>query len=159
MRSSWVSAEKPRGDRSRLTLALSGIAGGEWIEHESVSLFGTLGLLVCIRGVLRAPGSCKMRKGNWVAPALFVAGGLGDLDDEEQLSHLSALYRRMAARRGATRAVMAVADALLAISFQMRKRKENSLELGADPFDRIDDSRVRRSLVRQLGTSGTRVTR
>jgi transposase len=39
-------------------------------------------------------------------------------------NYLSALYRRIAARRGAKRAVMAVAHALLEIAYHMQKRKE-----------------------------------
>ena len=73
-------------------------------------------------------------------------------------NYLSALYRRIAARRGAKRAVMAVAHALLVIAFHMLKRKENYRELGADHFDRIDVSRIRRSLVRRLERLGHRVT-
>jgi transposase len=73
-------------------------------------------------------------------------------------NYLSALYRRIAARRGAKRAVMAVAHALLVIAFHMLKRKENYRELGADHFDRIDVGRIRRSLVRRLERLGHRVT-
>jgi hypothetical protein len=40
----------------------------------------------------------------------------------------------------------------------MLKRKENYRELGADHFDRIDVSCVRRSLVRRLERLGHRVT-
>jgi transposase len=73
-------------------------------------------------------------------------------------NHLSSLYRRIAARRGAKRAVMAVAHTLLVIAFHMIKRKQNYRELGADHFDRIDVSRLRRSLVRRLERLGHRVT-
>jgi transposase len=66
-------------------------------------------------------------------------------------NYLSALYRRIAARRGAKRAVMAVAHALSVIAYHMLKRKEEYRELGADHFDRIDVNRIRRSLVRRLG--------
>jgi len=59
-------------------------------------------------------------------------------------NYLSALYRRIAARRGAKRAVMAVAHALLEIAYHMLKRKEDYRELGADHFDRIDVNRIRR---------------
>jgi hypothetical protein len=62
-------------------------------------------------------------------------------------NYLSALYRRIAARRGAKRAVMAVAHALLEIAYHMLKRKEDYRELGADHFDRMDVNRIRRSLV------------
>ena len=47
-------------------------------------------------------------------------------------NYLSALYRRIAARWGAKRAVMAVAHALLVIAFHLLKRKESYRELGAD---------------------------
>jgi transposase len=73
-------------------------------------------------------------------------------------NYLSALYRRIAARRGAKRAVMAVAHALLVIAFHMLKRKDNYHELGADHFDRMDVNRIRRSLVRRLERLGHRVT-
>jgi transposase len=73
-------------------------------------------------------------------------------------NYLSALYRRIAARRGAKRAIMAVAHALLEIAYHMLKRKENYRDLGADHFDRIDANRIRRSLVRRLERLGHRVT-
>jgi len=73
-------------------------------------------------------------------------------------NYLSALYRRIAARRGAKRAVMAVAHALLVIAYHLLKRKESYRELGADHFDRIDVNRIRRSLVRRLEHLGHRVT-
>jgi len=73
-------------------------------------------------------------------------------------NYLSALYRRIAARRGAKRAVMAVAHALLVIAFHMLKRKENYRELGVDHFDHIDVNRIRRSLVPRLDRLGRRVT-
>src|SRR6202140_1499482 len=65
-------------------------------------------------------------------------------------NYLSALYRRIAARRGAKRAVMAVAHALLEIAYHMLKRKEDYRELGADHFDRMDVNRIRRSLIRRV---------
>jgi transposase len=67
-------------------------------------------------------------------------------------------HRRIAARRGAKRAVLAVAHALLVIAFHMLKGKENYRELGADHFERIDVNRIRRSLVRRLERLGHRVT-
>jgi transposase len=73
-------------------------------------------------------------------------------------NYLSTLYRRIAARRGAKRAVMAVAHSLLVIAFHMLQRKQDYRELGADHFDRIDANRVRRSLVRRLERLGHRVT-
>src|SRR5256884_7703407 len=69
-------------------------------------------------------------------------------------NYLSALYRRIAARRGAKRAIMAVAHALLVIAYHMLKRKEDYRGLGGDHFDRIDMNRTRRSLVRRLERPG-----
>jgi hypothetical protein len=80
--------------------------------------------------------------------------------DAARLAEMSKglLYRRIAARRGATRAVMAVAHTLLEIAYHMLKRKEDYRELGADHFDRIDVNRIRRSLVRRLERLGHKVT-
>ncbi|HXW54109.1 MAG TPA: transposase [Candidatus Cybelea sp.] len=111
------------------------------------------------------PGNCesagkrlsgKMRKGNaslrrCLAQAAWAISMKKD-------NYLSALYRRIAARRGSKRAVMAVAHALLVIAFHMLKRRENYRELGADHFDRIDVNRIRRSLVRRLERLGHKVT-
>jgi transposase len=100
--------------------------------------------------------SGKMRKGN-VSLRRCLSQAAWAISMTKN-NYLSALYRRIAARRGAKRAVMAVAHALLVIAFHMLKRKENYRELGADHFDRIDVSRVRRSLVRRLERLGHRVT-
>ena len=61
---------------------------------------------------------------------------------------LTAFYRRVAARRGSKRAVIAVAHQLLVIAYHLLKRKEEYRDLGANHFDNINADRVRRSLVR-----------
>jgi transposase len=61
-------------------------------------------------------------------------------------------------RRGANRAAMAVAHALLVIAYHVLKRGEDYREVGADHFDRIDVIRIRRSLVRRLERLGHKVT-
>lgn len=100
--------------------------------------------------------SGKMRKGNvslrrCLSQAAWAISMM-------QKNYLSALYRRIAARRGAKRAIMAVAHALLVIAYHMLRRKEDYRELGADHFDRLDVNRIRRSLVRRLERLGHRVT-
>jgi len=100
--------------------------------------------------------SGKMRKGN-VSLRRCLAQAAWAISMTKN-NYLSALYRRIAARRGSKRAVMAVAHALLVIAYHMLKRKENYKELGADHFDRIDVNRIRRSLVRRLERLGHRVT-
>jgi transposase len=100
--------------------------------------------------------SGKMRKGN-VSLRRCLTQAAWAISMKKD-NYLSALYRRIAARRGAKRAVMAVAHALLVIAFHMLKRGENYRELGADHFDRIDVNRIRRSLVRRLERLGHKVT-
>ncbi|HVB55302.1 MAG TPA: IS110 family transposase [Candidatus Acidoferrales bacterium] len=100
--------------------------------------------------------SGKMRKGN-VSLRRCLAQAAWAISMTKN-NYLSALYRRIAARRGAKRAVMAVAHALLVIAYHMLKRGENYRELGADHFDRIDVNRIRRSLVRRLERLGHKVT-
>ncbi len=73
-------------------------------------------------------------------------------------NYLSALYRRVAARRGAKRAIMAVAHALIVIAYHLLRRKEIYRDLGPDHFDRINADGLRRSLVRRLERLGHKVT-
>jgi transposase len=58
-------------------------------------------------------------------------------------NYLSALYRRLAAHRGAKRAVIGVAHTVLVAAYHMLRKKENYRELGADHFDRIRASSLR----------------
>lgn len=100
--------------------------------------------------------SGKMRKGN-VSLRRCLAQAAWAVSMQKN-NYLSALFRRIAARRGAKRAAMAVAHALLVIAYHMLKRGQNYHELGADHFDRIDVNRIRRSLVRRLERLGHKVT-
>ena len=76
----------------------------------------------------------------------------------EKNNYLTAFYRRVAARRGAKRAIIALAHQLLVIAYYLLKRKEEYRELGANHFDNINADRVRRSLVRRLERLGHVVT-
>jgi transposase len=73
-------------------------------------------------------------------------------------NYLSALYRRLAARRGAKRAIVAVAHRLLVIAYHLLQRKQDYVELGENYFDQLHAGRLRRSLVRRLERLGHRVT-
>jgi transposase len=69
-------------------------------------------------------------------------------------TYLSALYRRIAARRGKKRAIMAVARTILVALYHMLKRGEDYKELGGNYFDeRNKTSRVKHYTKRleQLG--------
>ena len=65
-------------------------------------------------------------------------------------SYLSALFHRLAARRGSKRATMAVRHAILVIAFHLLKRKQNYVELGVNSFDQKNADCLRRSLVKRL---------
>jgi transposase len=72
-------------------------------------------------------------------------------------SYLSALFRRLAARRGNKRAIMGVGHAILVIAYCLLKRKENYRELGVDYFDKKQGDTLKRSLVRRLERLGHQV--
>ena len=69
-------------------------------------------------------------------------------------SYLSALFRRLAARRGNKRATMAVGHAILVIAYHLLKRKEKYVELGLNYFDEKNADALKRSLVRRLERLG-----
>lgn len=72
-------------------------------------------------------------------------------------SYLSALFRRIAARRGNKRAILAVAHAMLVIAYYLLKRKKEYKELGVNYFDQLNAEGLRRSLVRRLERLGHQV--
>lgn len=69
-------------------------------------------------------------------------------------SYLAALYGRLAARRGAKRAVIAVAHALLVIAFHVLQQNTDYRDLGPDYFDRLSQTRTTHALVRRLERLG-----
>ena len=69
-------------------------------------------------------------------------------------TYLSALYRRLAARRGKKRAILAVAHSILVMADFMLSRKQDYLELGGDYFERLNPNSLRRYLVRRLERLG-----
>jgi len=73
-------------------------------------------------------------------------------------NYLSALYRRLAARRGSKRAIIAVAHSLLVIAYSMLRNKTTYRDLGPDHFDRRNPSGIKRSLTRRLERLGYKVT-
>ncbi len=100
--------------------------------------------------------SGRTRKGNaWLRRHLCQsAWGVST----KQKNYLSALFRRIAARRGVKRATIAVAHALLVIVYHILKRPVVYRELGSDYFDQMNPERSRRKLVKRLEALGFRVT-
>jgi hypothetical protein len=71
---------------------------------------------------------------------------------------LSAQFRRLAARKGKKRAIVAVAHTILVIVFHMLKNHQPYHDLGADYFDRRNSEQLKRSLARRLEGLGLKVT-
>lgn len=73
-------------------------------------------------------------------------------------TYLQAQYKRLAARRGKKRALVAVGHTLLGIVYAVLKKKGTYRELGADYPDRQDKERLTARLLRRLEKLGVRVT-
>ena len=73
-------------------------------------------------------------------------------------NYLSALYRRLAARRGKKRATIAVAHNLLVIAYYILRDQTCYRDLGPDYFDRINPGGLRRRLTKRLEGLGFKVT-
>jgi transposase len=71
---------------------------------------------------------------------------------------LAARFRRLAARQGKKRAMVAVAHSLLVIIYHVLKTKQPYRELGADYLDRINAARLKRYFVKRLENLGLEVT-
>jgi transposase len=71
---------------------------------------------------------------------------------------LSALYQRLAARRGQKRAIIAVAHSLVVRAFHMLSRHEPSRELGAYYFDDRRREHLVDRLTRRIERLGYGVT-
>ena len=117
--------------------------GAEVIVAEigiDMSRFETAPRLAAWAGV--APGndesagkqrSGKTRKGN--RPLRAILTQLAHAAVHTKGTYLSALYQRLAARRGKKRAIIAVAHAIMVSVFHMLSRQEPYRELGAHYFD------------------------
>src|SRR5262245_59496199 len=73
-------------------------------------------------------------------------------------TYLAAQYKRLAARRGKKRALVAVVHTLLGIVYAVLKKKGTYQELGADYLDRQDKAKLTARLLKRLEKLGVRVT-
>ena len=98
----------------------------------------------------------RTRKGNrWLRQAVVQAGWAAS---HSKTTYLGARYRRVARRRGAKRALLAVGHTLLVIVYQVLRKREAYRELGADYYDRLQPERLTRHLIRRLEQLGHEVT-
>jgi transposase len=72
--------------------------------------------------------------------------------------YLSAQFKRLAARRGVKRAVMAVAHTMLVIGYHMLKTGQGYHELGGDYLERINKHQLQRYYVKRLQRLGLVIT-
>jgi transposase len=100
--------------------------------------------------------SGKIRKGSlWLRRCL--CQGAWAISTKKN-NYLSALYRRLAARRGSKRATIAVAHNLLVIAYYILRDKTCYQDLGPDYFDRLNPEGLRRRLTKRLEGLGFKVT-
>jgi transposase len=100
--------------------------------------------------------SGRTRKGNVWLRTILVEAAWGAAHTRQ--SYLAAQYRRLAARRGAKRAVVAVAHSLLVIIYHMLRDGTEYRDLGANYFDERDREATLRRSVRRLERLGYKVT-
>lgn len=100
--------------------------------------------------------SGKPHKGNtWLRRSLCQAAWAAS---HTKATYLSARFRRLAARKGKKRAIVAVAHSILIILYHVLKTKQPYCELGADYLDRINATQLKRYFVKRLENLGLQVT-
>jgi transposase len=100
--------------------------------------------------------SGRTRKGSpWLRTALIEAAQAAS---RTRGTYLAAQYRRLAARRGRKRALVAVGHAILVMVYHLLTRQTCYQELGAQYFDERDRQAVERRLVRRLQGLGYKVS-
>jgi transposase len=100
--------------------------------------------------------SGKIRKGSpWLRTTLVEAAHGAA---RTRNTYLEAQYRRLAARRGKKKALVAIAHSLLVIVYHALTNKEPYLDLGSNYFDQRDRLRVEKRLSRRLERLGYKVT-
>jgi transposase len=98
----------------------------------------------------------RTTKGNrWLRRALVEAAWAAS---HTKHSYLGAQYRRLAARRGKKRALVAVGHTLLVIFYHLLKKEVQYVDLGPDYFDKLKPEQFRRYLVKRLESLGYAVT-
>jgi hypothetical protein len=100
--------------------------------------------------------SGRTARGNpWLKRALVQAAWAAS---HTKGTYLAASYRRLAARRGRKRALVALGHTLLGIMYQRLRDRSDYVDLGGDYFERRDRECLTRRLVRRLERLGLKVT-
>lgn len=92
---------------------------------------------------------------NWLRTTLLESAWAAS---HSRATYLQARYRRIARRRGAKRAAIAVAHTILVIAFHVLRDQVAFRDLGADYFDRLDTGRQKQYHLRRLAALGCDVS-
>ena len=99
--------------------------------------------------------STRVRKGaTWLKTALVTAAWAAV---RVKNSYLQSQFHRLRSRRGAKKAILAVAASMITAAYHMLKNRVPYQDLGADHFTRRDRSKGIRRLVRRLNDLGCQV--
>jgi len=99
--------------------------------------------------------STRVRKsGTWLKTALVTAAWAAV---RVKTSYLRAQFLRIKARRGAKKAILAVAASMLTAAFHMLREGTEYADLGSEHFDRQDKSKTIRRLLKRLQDLGCHV--
>jgi transposase len=99
--------------------------------------------------------STRIRHGApWLKTVLVQAAWAGS---RKRDSYLRAQFLRLKGRRGAKKAIMAVAASMLTAAYYMLRDGVEYRDLGADHFDRRDRTKVANRLIRRLEELGLKV--
>jgi transposase len=100
--------------------------------------------------------SGKTRKGNrWLRQILVE---IAHVASKTTNTYLAAQYKRLAARRGKKRALIAVGHTVLVLVYTLLTRRQPYQDLGAAYFDQREQQRVERRLVQRLERLGYQVS-
>ncbi|HWQ73563.1 MAG TPA: IS110 family transposase [Desulfitobacteriaceae bacterium] len=99
--------------------------------------------------------SGRTRKGNPSLKRTLVQCGRSAANSKN--TYLNSLYKRVAARRGSKKAVVAVAHAILIICYHMIKNKSSYNELGADYFTNLNKEDIVKRSVKRIEALGYKV--
>ncbi len=100
--------------------------------------------------------STRVRKsGTWIKTTLVTAAWAAV---RVKTSYLRAQFLRIKARRGAKKAILAVAASMLTAAFHMLRDGTEYNDLGSDHFDRHDKTKTIRRLLKRLQDLGCDVT-
>lgn len=100
--------------------------------------------------------SAKARKGNQKLRSSLIEAARAASRAKD--TYLSSQYHRIAARRGANRAAVAVAHSILVIVYHILKRKQPYIELGPTYYEEKKRNMIIRQSLKKLESLGLKVT-